>query len=228
MAEYTLNHALLRFGGPSVGGAEQWSCGLRLKHLGGDGLEAMRQEAIDTIETVAAICVDYVNDVNAAFNGLVAVEWVKLDVINKATGKYAYPDNPNTFELEAPDTAAGPPGPLQVAYRVTTRGLYKRGPAARGGWFVPVGAAGVTNVGRISTANAQAMADAAGSFLRNLAEIDSGSGPDAWVPWLFGDGKTGPRDSVIDLVQVGDVYDTQRRRRNELDEVYVPSATYPF
>lgn len=228
MPEYNQNHALLRFGGPSAGGAEQWSCGLRLKHLGGDELNALRQETIDTLETVADICVDYVNDANAAFNGLVAIEWVKLDAIRATTGKYAFPDNPNTFELEAPDTAAGPPGPLQVAYRVTTRGLFKRGPAARGGWFVPVGAAGVTNAGRISEANAQLMADAAGSFLRNLAEIDSGSGPDAWAPWLYGDGVTGPRDSVINAVQVGDVYDTQRRRRNELDELYVPSTTYPF
>lgn len=228
MPEYNQNHALLRYGGPAWGGAEEWSCGLRLKHLGGDGLEAMADEAVATIEEVAGIVSDYVTDADAGFSNGVQLEWVKLDVINAATGKYAYPDLPNTFFLDPPVAGTIPPYPPQVAYAVTMRGTYRRGPAARGRWYVPVGQAGTGADGRMNEATAQAFGDAAGTFLRALQEIDSGAGPDAWAPWLYGDGIGGPRDSVITAVDVGRVYDTQRRRRNTLIEEYVPSATYPY
>lgn len=228
MPEYSENHALLRFGGPAWGGAEIWSCGLRLRHLGGDALDPLRQETIDTLETVAGIVQDYVTDADAGFSNGVSLAWVKLDAIRATTGQYAFPDNPNTFELEAPVPGTIPPYPPQVSYCVTMRGVYKRGPAARGRWFVPVGQAGVGADGRMNEATALGFADAAGTFLRALAEIDSGAGPDAWAPWLFGDGISGSRESVISAVQVGRVYDTQRRRRNSLAEEYVPSTTYPF
>jgi hypothetical protein len=227
MPQFTENHALLRFGGPGFGGEEIWSCGLRLRHVGGDALDPMRADTIASLPDVTGAVLDYTNDVNASFNGLCSVAWVKLDVIRATTGKYAFPDNPNTFELPAPDPCAGPPGPPQVAYCVTNRGLFKRGPAARGRWYVPVGAAGVDSQGRISDANAQAFADAAGSFLTALRDIETGEGPNTWTPWLYGDGISGSRDSVYVSTSVGNVYDTQRRRRNALEEEYFLATNYP-
>lgn len=227
MPTYTENHAVLRFGGPAHNGAEIWSCGLRLKHLGGDEMNALRQETIDTLPAVAQIVSDYVTSVDTGFSANVTLAYVKLDAISKSTGQYGFPNNPNTLELVPPVTGTASPLPPQVAYAVTLRGLFNRGPAARGRWYVPCGNLGTQTDGRMNEAAAIALADAAGVFLAALSSVDSGAGPDAWAPWLFGDGITGPRDSVIELVQVGRVYDTQRRRRNSLDEAYTDSTTYP-
>lgn len=228
MPNYTLNHALLRFGGTLAGSDEIWSCGLRLKHLGGDEINALRQETIDTIEEAAGYVSDYFTDVRAGFSALNRLAWVKLDAISASTGKYAFPNSPNTFEIDPVVSGTAGGMPPQVAYCVTLRGLNKRGPGARGRWYVPCGNLVNGQTGKMSDAVALEAANAAGDLLASLNTIDSGLGPDAWSPWLFGDGIGGPVDSSITALQVGTVFDTQRRRRNQLVETYIPSESWPI
>jgi hypothetical protein len=223
MPEYTENFAALRFGGSAFQGEEIWSCGLKLRHLGGDALEPMHQEVKDTIDAVTALVVTYFNNPASKFNGLVRLNHVRLNVIDKTTGKYAFPTDPQerTFADDGPPSGQGLP---QVAYCVTMRGLPRSGPAARGRWYVPCEIS--YDNGRIPVSMALGAANAAGTFLMALGDIDSGDGPSAWNPFLFGDGAGGPKQSAIAQVSVGDVYDTQRRRRNQLAETYSVATTW--
>lgn len=229
MPTYSENYAELRFGGSAWDAQETWSCGLKLKHLGGDEPAAMRDETISTIEEVAGLVETYFVG-NSGFNGGCLLEWVRLNVINKATGKYYYPNTPNIYEYETPISSGKNVGIPQIAYCVTMRGVNKRGPAARGRWYVPVTAAGppvVTGTGVMPATLAQGWADEAGTFLDGLRSIDSGSGPDAWVPHLYGFSETsGTDDSGIVSVSVGNVFDTQRRRRAQIEETYFPATTW--
>lgn len=226
---YTENHALLRWGGAAWEGQETWSCGTRLKLAGGDSPAALLDTTIATVEEISEIVRAYVTAPGSVHSNGVQVDWVSLNAISSETGDYLFPNQPVEVQLTGIREGAADAGIPQVAYCVTLRSpLFRRGPAARGRWYVPAGlpAQAVTSTGVIPIATAQAMADAAGTFLSNVASLAGPTDPNVWIPWLYGDGIGGPRDSPIEPVQVGNVWDTQRRRRRQLEESYATSATW--
>lgn len=225
---FTENFAELRFGGPSFSNQETWSCGLKLKQLGGDSPTAMQSNILATLDQVEDAVIAYFQDPNASFNGGMRLQWIRFNVISAATGKYFYPNNPIIREIENPIAPPGPINVAQIAYAVTLRGTQRRGPGSRGRWFVPVGigASSVTSTGVMPENAAIAFADAAGTFLSALADTAGPGDLDQWSPWLYGDGVGGASDSAVATVSVGNVYDTQRRRRNQLEETYYDATTY--
>lgn len=226
MPTYNENFALLRFGGTAWAGIESWSCGLKLKHLGGDEVGAMQDEAKATIDEVRTLTIAYLARATSKFHFETKLNWIKLNVIDASTGKYAFPHDPVYVEglTQGGNGGAGIP---QVALCVTMRGDFERGTAAFGRWFIPASYAALETDGQLTTAFAQECASSACAYLAGLATIDSGLGPDAWAPWLYGSGESGNRDSAVRQVQVGKVYDTQRRRRENLLEDYVTGTGYP-
>jgi hypothetical protein len=229
--QYTENHLLLRFGGPAYAGGEEWSCGLRLRAPNDDDPANLLQHAQDIVESVATLCVGYVTDQDAGFSGASALRTVSLNPISAATGKYLYPNQPVEFDLGGNVTSSLAAGYPQVAYCVTLRSsLYSRGPASRGRWYVPmtIGSAySVTSTGVLPAQTCTDAARTAGEFLTNLATLAGPTDPVSVIPWLYGDGVGGAKDSPIDNCYVGNVVDTQRRRRNQLEETYFPGAYDP-
>lgn len=231
MVQYSENHLLLRFGGPAWADQEEWSCGLRLAAPNDNQPANLLDLAQEIIEDVAQLCVEYVQRSTSGFSGTVRITTVDLNPIAAATGKYLFPNTP--VELEVPSAGSGlAAGYPQIAYAVTLRGsLYRRGPAARGRWYVPMSAAPEyqpTNTGVLPSATATALAQSAGTFLSSLAQLAGPTDPVAVTPWLFGDGIGGPRDSPIEECFVGNVVDTQRRRRNSIEETYFPGGYDPI
>lgn len=228
---YTRDHLLLRFGGSSASFTEEWSCGVRLApadpSIVGNALLAI---ASDALPAVAEACVDYVQDPAAGFSAIAGLDWVKLNPISAATGNYLSGSVTFEQEIEPRVTGAQPQLPLQIAYCVTLRGEFRRGPAARGRYYVPVGAQDtpvVTSTGVMPATRAQARADAAGTFLEAIQTLNVGGDPgESLRVRLFGDGTSGPRESTVQRVEVGNVYDTQRRRREQIEETYSNSATW--
>lgn len=226
---YTENHVLLRFGGTAWQGQETWSCGLRMKQAGGDSADALLSNAQDTVEEIAGLVNAYVDRPASGFSSSCNVDYVQLNPISAATGDYLFPNTPVEFIVNPPNNSGGSLGYPQIAYCVTLRSsLFKRGPAARGRWYVPAAAESpiVTSTGVMSALDAQERADSAGTFLQALTQLTGPLDPNLWIPWLYGDGIGGPRDSPIGDVQVGNVYDTQRRRRRQIGETYFDSATW--
>lgn len=226
MPTYNHNFALLRFGGSAWIGNEEWSCGLKLKHLGGADLAPMHQEAKDTIDDVVVATQAYVARAASKFAFGSILKWVKVNVIDATTGRYAYPND--VVLVEGLNTSGtGGNGIPQVALAITMRGGYARGTAAYGRWFIPCGTETLETDGQITVASAIAAAGSAVTYLKALQSIDSGLGPDAWSPWLYGSGQSGNRDSAIISVECGRVYDTQRRRRSSLVEDHQLGAGWP-
>lgn len=226
MVQYNENFAMLRFGGRAWEGIEQWSTGLKLKHQGGDGIAAMKTEAENTAPEIVDLVKAWFQTGSFGSSNC-TLDWLRLNVIDKTTGKYAYPHDPHIIEGLNWQLPGGPAAAPQVAICVTMRGHFSRGPAARGRMFLPVKYVQLDGDGQVSPGFAGAVADYTGTFLEGLATMDSGLGPDAWVPWLYGDGAGGPRDSAILEVSCGRVLDTQRRRRSSLDENHQVATTYP-
>lgn len=226
---YTENHLLVRFGGPAWAEQEEWSCGFRLRHIGGDAADPMLADAQASVEDIYDVLAAYWTrqaTYSSAFNEL---RWVEANPISAATGKYLFPNQPVRFEGAMARSSLVNAIP-QVAYCVTLKGLTNRGPGSRGRWYVPVAfvaAQPLTSTGVVQQSLCEGMANSAAEMLEDVQAISVGAGPNTWNPHLFGDGKGGPVMSPITEVSVGNVLDTQRRRRNQLEETYFPATVWP-
>lgn len=228
MPQYTENHALLRFGGPAWAEQEIWSCGLRLRHIGGDSADPMLADAQASIEDVYDVLAAYWTRAETYSSAFCELRWAELNPISAATGKYLFPNTPVRFEGAMARSSYVNAIP-QIAYCVTLRGLNNRGPASRGRWYVPPGfvaAQPLTATGVVQQSLCEGMANSAGTLLDDLQSISVGAGPNTWSPHLYGDGKTGPADSPVATIAVGNVLDTQRRRRNSLEETYFDATNW--
>lgn len=231
MPTYPRRHVLLRFGGSAAEGQESWSCGVRLATIDpAVGPATLLQSCQEALENVQEACAEYVETPNARFSNLLRLEFVKLNPID-TDGRYIFPDQPVEHLFEGPDVPTGTAqaAPLQLAYCVTLRGEFRRGPAARGRYYVPCGVTGVpvvTSTGVIAEGQAQAAADAAGTFLESVQVLDLDPVGASLKLRLMGDGQSGPRESSVTRVEVGNVYDTQRRRRHQIEETYYPATTW--
>lgn len=233
-------HALLRFGGRWFA-TEEWSCGLRVMT---DDNSATVQQWIDTLEpnepggipTVLEAIKDLVEDwflrAGTGIPNQARLDYVAMNAI-LPDGKYADPGNPHIFEYPAGEA---PTGPLQAAAlpQVTVclslRTATQRGTATKGRIYPPT-AIQATADGRVGSSTAQGMGDSAAVLLEGISEVDSPflagglrvgvvsniSGPNGDTSGL------GP-SRIVTRVLVGNVFDTQRRRRNQLVETYTTST----
>jgi hypothetical protein len=219
---YTENHVLLSWGGPAYSGQEEWNNSVRLKAIGGDSVGAMRDNIDQHKDDLIGAVTAYFQRPTSGYAGNIRLGWVRANVIAAATGKYATPNDPVFWEIDPTVASPGSTGVPQVAHCITLRSSLRRGPAARGRWYVPsdLPIPAVTGTGVMSATLATARATSAAEFLGDLAEISDIPGPDAFVPWLYGSGAGGPVDAPIVNVQCGNVYDTQRRRRNSIIETF--------
>lgn len=222
MPQYTENHVLLAWGGDAYEQQEIWSNSVRLKHIGGDAAGPMQADIQATLPDLVDAVVDYYNEPGSLYANRTRLTWVRANVISAATGKYFYPNDPILFELEPPVASTQGTGFPQLAACVTLRSNIRRGPAARGRWYIPLGFSpgSLTSTGVLPAQTCEIAANAAGAFLSRLSTISAGEGPDPWSPWLYGDGIGGPVDAAVQTVSVGNVADTQRRRRNSIAETY--------
>jgi len=100
--------------------------------------------------------------------------------------------------------------PAQIAVSASLR-TGRRGPAGRGRMFLPLSGAGITS-GALTSANQTTIAQAVKAFIENVHAV----GPVAAVV-----NPAVNTYSAVDRVQVGNLFDTQRRRRNGVVETYV-------
>lgn len=227
MPSYSSPHVLLRFGGSAASGQESWSCGVRLKANGPLSNAELLEFSQASVETMSEVVEGYFTSTEASFNPLCELDYVKLNPIG-TDGKYLFPNDPVEFlfQTPAPVGAGSPAGPLQLAYCITLRGTYRRGPAAFGRWYVPVSLSGTTGTGVMSESGALTKANRAGTFLEDIQLIDIGDPARVFRVRLYGDGVGGPKESGVRLVQCGNVYDTQRRRREQIEETYFDATTW--
>lgn len=117
------------------------------------------------------------------------------------------------FSPTRPGTAVGEMLPSQTAIAVSlTAGLRANGTPLKGRFYLPAPTEAATDAnGMMSLAVQQRIADYMGQFISTLQA--SGHTPCVWS-------RTEGRLSSIDSIRVGNKFDTIRRRRNALPEVY--------
>lgn len=218
---YDREHGLLVWGG-TLPGDEIWSNSMRMAETeqiigSNDAAGWDVQELLDHYSTV--IKAHHAND-SAQINTRAKLTWVKFNRVD-INGHYI---DPTTYEdLFAPisGAASGSSYPNQVTLVVTFTTAVSRGPANKGRIFTPMPASGVdATTGLISTAAANLIAGAYKTFIEALSDVpgvDSDQSPGACVMSKVG---SGVRTHRITGVRVGRVLDTQRRRRNALEEDY--------
>ena len=194
----------VRWGGNLYG--DIWMCGV---HLASDGLAGI--DPSDQLQDVRQDVTKWYNAIGPT--GGSDLRWCSFNEIDPVTRRY-------TSETDSYHLDFTPVLPASIAYGVPQLSLAaslltvaKRGIASRGRIYPPPTSFTVGSTGRV---NGQAVRDATTVLVRDLNNF----------PWLDGNntrvvvlGKDGSYRSVT-AVAVGDVIDTQRRRRNAIREQY--------
>jgi hypothetical protein len=208
-------HALLAWGGVIVDdtGAEreEWANTLRF--------ETGFTDIGDQLARVAPLIVAYHKSAQLFMPGAVRLRYVKLNNVNEF-GRY---EAQKTYQLlvdEGGGAGGAPVMPWQIAVAVSLQSE-RRGPRGRGRFFLPVPKLTVDAKGRLNENFRNQMAGISAGLIASLntSPIDSSSGNHICVQ-----SKVDATASRVTKVRVGDVFDTQRRRRNDLLEAYVTSA----
>jgi len=203
-------HWYLQWGG-KLPGNEQWSCGLRMAHVG--EIDADNDPAMLAAAS-AAVRAYHVN--GAAFISQAAkLSFVKLNLVG-VDGHYV---EDTTFEVVHADVPGGGPGstpyPNQVALAVTLTTGFSRGPAHKGRFYLPLPGFVLGTDGTIAATNAAGLSTATDTFIAALNAMNSFS-----KVAVMSRKAGAPAHRLVTGNLVGRILDTQRRRRRSLVEDY--------
>lgn len=218
-------HLLVQFGGDLVG-SEIWSCSVRMRYREPvpDPFDSAREFAEEHVEDVAEDVAKYIATNGSGWSSMARLRYVKFNAIN-GQGKYVDQTRTNVVYFDTtpyPASTFQPRFPPQVAMKVTLRTQNARGPASRGGWYIP--SPGVPldgNSGKIGAPYPQQAAEVAAQFVRDLNNwpgVDGVNAPNVAV--VSNVGNPGPA-LLVNRVNVGDRFDVIQRRANALVETYV-------
>lgn len=206
----------LTFSGTCFGGQEIWSTGLWIADPGSDVGTATQTE----VDLYANLWRTFFSNATSKFHAAYFTTQTKLSVLTTA----GVPDPLNTVYNTALVTAGsnvGTPQVPQASIVASLRNTAIHGLATHGRMYLPgVSYTVVAADGRISSGDATNLAT---NFQTLINGINSAA-PVGEVVSLVSKGTVGTPAGVsaaVTHVEIGNVYDTQRRRRNGLVETYV-------
>ena len=194
----------IRWGGNLFG--DLWTCGV---HMASDGLAGI--DPADQLEDVRQDVSKWYNAIGAAAGS--DLRWCSINQIDPVTRRYISETDSHhrDFTPVLPSSVTYQAPQLSLAASLLTAA--KRGIASRGRIYPPPTSFTVSSTGRV---NGQVVRDATTVLVRDLNNFPGLDTTDARVVVL---GKDGSFRSVT-AVAVGDVIDTQRRRRNAVREQF--------
>nr|CRY96712.1 hypothetical protein [uncultured prokaryote] len=223
-------HALLRFGGRWFD-TEEWSCSLRIITDSNDATVASWVAALTEIpsgtptelsETIRGYVEDWFLRAGSGIANVARLDYVSLNAIGP-DGLYADGGNPHTYEYAPGDAPTGPVNATalpQVTVCVSLRTAVTRGAGTHGRFYPPT-TIQTSATGRVGSTVAEGMAASAAELLEDIGSIEELALPGQPRVAVVSDiGSPGPA-RIVTSVKVGNVFDTQRRRRAQLEEVYV-------
>lgn len=206
----------LSFGGPLIG-TESWTCGLHIwdpAPVSGNFDEVLLSEAISQWFLRPA----------SLNSNLASLEYFKYNEINSTPigtglpgGKYTNPGTPHAFFYPVVRQGPAEGGPPQLSLAVSTVTAKVRGRGSKGRWFPPTAVANNALTGGVVGGSMPAAA--ATSAAQLITDVNGAVGGSC-VVYSF----IGQTNNEIIAVRVGQVLDTQRRRRRSLPELYVSAA----
>lgn len=205
--------------GTMFSGAEEWSTGFFLGAEGADAPDASEQAATDILNawrTFFENATSYISSFYLTTQVKIAA-WDTNGHTEPDQVFYAYP------QTELNGAVTGIVLPAQCSLVATMLSDRPRGKASKGRMYLPsIAAMPAGTTGKISAANAGSIADNLKTFFDALTG-------DADIPGelILAAKGTGAlpaltaQNDYVETIRVGDVIDTQRRRRNGLAETYV-------
>lgn len=206
---YPRAHSRLTFFGDAAQSQEEWQTGIRL-----DGTRAPTTAELTTaLDYFSTRIWQYMSAPSR--NRLLGVKWAPQGT----DGKYGDDGEAREYFLPSPLDGSGSGGYPQIALCLSLRTSRARGYASNGRMYIP-STYPVGGDGFISETTAGNSAVSAAAFIGEINGIGLG---DVSVMSNVGAG----RIEAVTAVRVGRVMDTQRRRRNQLPELYALPAPVP-
>lgn len=207
--------------GSMFGGEEEWSTGFYMGNVSADA--NLPQQSI--VDAIGPLWQTFFTTAANGFNSNYKTHEIKI-VQLKATDGKTVPDSQVYYTYPAPITGGYTTNinPPQISAVATLISPIARGLASKGRMFLPGTGFSVDTNGRIPTASQTSLTNNLKTFLRAVNDL-----PEDNVILLSSKGRTAPllgapvMHEVIS-VRIGNVYDTQRRRRNALTEVYTTAT----
>jgi len=190
---------------------EQWSCSIMFANITTDGVPATNTEQMQPPLQ------EWFLRPASMINPAATLEFVKLNEVNRADGKYTNPAQVNESLFLPPVTISGQTVkcPAQITSAITIHSEFARGRGSKGRFYPPSSwdsSPGTLQPdGRLHPNIAKGMADSAQEL---LSELSAAMTPAVAVVWS----QAGQIAMPAVRVSCGRVLDTQRRRRSSLDE----------
>jgi hypothetical protein len=219
MANYAHNVVRVTLSGTMFGGAEVWSTGF---FLGEEGSDAPDPTDVTPVDILAAWRT-YFENASSHVSSLYLTTQCKVAKLDDngqtipGTVFYAYP----ATELNGA-ISAGYTLPPQCSLVVTLLSDRPRGKASKGRMYLPGIAATISSNGKLLSGTVGTIADNLKTFFDSLANDADIPGELILAAKSSGVMNVNPaQNDYVETIKVGDVIDTQRRRRNGLTETYV-------
>ena len=216
---YLPNSARIVFGGALYDHTEQWSCSLGLHRWSGS-------DPVPTPASVATTIENWFAGSTMRISGAATLEYLKL---NEIDGEGHYKDKSNTAQklwgMPYPKggidrTSVGGTVFPQLTVAVSLQTAAQRGYASKGRFFLPVPCIDADQKGRIDATTAGNMATATAGMLQAINNTISVDRTGWQISVLSASGAA----RHVTGVRIGNVMDTQRRRRESWPEVYYSAA----
>lgn len=226
-ADYAHKFVRVTISGTCFNGTEEWSTGFQMGSPTADMVGATAPGA----QSIATAWQTFFTTAANSFCSQYKTTQVKAALIN-TDGKTDL-DSIDYYNYPTPITGGGSvfPLPPQITIAATLTSDNQRGLAAKGRMYLPgINFPPATATGKIDTASIGTLAT---NFKAFLDAVNTGSGVSGKVvlaskgrkqAGVGTDGQPlylGGRTAWVTGCRIGDVYDTQRRRRNGLAETYV-------
>ena len=213
---YGEQHLLYSFTGTMPGG-EVWSCGVRTS----GALGPTDQVTLDALATNGVVqwSTFHATAANVIGSGVI-FDLCTVRVISTA-GITVGQSERSPASPVAGSGSVNKPNQCAVVVTLITAVAGRRG---RGRFYVPVLGGTITGANRVAPTQRDSLADTAAAM---LSGINDGLDNATYAARVGVQSQTGLSDAVVTSIRVGDVWDTQRRRRDNIIESYTSRAVTP-
>lgn len=224
MAVYQNAHVKVSIIGDCFGGAEEWSTGFRVGTVAAGGgnfdvSQAWLDEIAGTWATYFALSAN-------GYSTQYRTTQLKAGIVLPDTGKFDLSTiKTHTYTSPVAGTSGGSWHPPQVSLVAQLASANPRELGGKGRMYLPGINFPINTNAKLSTTENQRIADNLRTWLDSIEVATDSPG----YVMIASKGRVGvpfaaPVNRRVATVRVGDVYDTQRRRRNQLSETYFSAS----
>lgn len=214
----------LTFGGSMAQGQEIWTCGINLANEGAEISQLEFNTLTDPqIQELADLIVTFVEDSDNNVPDGVFLDFVKLALIG-VDGKYVGAPREITGQLGQGGVAGG--YVPQVATVVSMESGKYRDPGKYNRFYLPTATPASSLAYQLDEGQATLISNNAASLMSDIRDLDLLGPTKQLMPCAVTSANV-ENYLNIEKVRVGRVFDTQRRRRNKLNEQYQDTVVPP-